>query len=53
MMVDVPIVWESDENDTPQDVAAFLRASNHVEPQRQQVSAGQANKLVLTRQRRQ
>ena len=24
MMVDVPIVWESDENDTPQEVAAFL-----------------------------
>ena len=49
MMVDVPIVWEHDENDTPQDVAAFLRASNHVSGRAQRLARKAG---VLARQKK-
>ena len=40
MMIDVPIVWEHDENDSSHDVAAFLRNSQFI--------SGRAQRLART-----
>ena len=43
MMIDVPIVWEHDENDSSHDVAAFLRNSQFI--------SGRAQRLAHREQR--